>query len=47
MDLVISKGGNWFNYRRELKSSGEIGKFSWKLVKSSVLAVMVTASLKY
>jgi len=47
MHLVISKGGNWFNYRRGLKSSGEIGKFSWTLVKGSVLAILMTASLKY
>jgi hypothetical protein len=47
MDLVISKGGNWFNYRRGLKSSREIGKFSLTLVKGSVLAVLKTASLKY
>jgi hypothetical protein len=39
MDLVISEGGNWFNYRRGLKSSGEIGKLSWAFVKGSVLAV--------
>jgi hypothetical protein len=39
IDLVISEGGNWCNYRRELKSSGEIGKFSWTPVKGSVLAV--------
>jgi hypothetical protein len=47
MDLVISKGGNWCNYRRGLSSSGEIGKFSWTLVKGSVLAVWMTASFKY
>jgi hypothetical protein len=47
MDLVISKGGNWFNYQRGLKYSGEIGKFSWTLVKGNVLAVLMTASLKY
>jgi hypothetical protein len=47
MDLVISKGGNRFNYGRGLKSSGEIRKFSRTLVKGSVLAVFMTASLKY
>jgi hypothetical protein len=47
MDLVISKGGNWCNYRRGLRSSGEIGKFSWTFVKGSVLAFLMTASVKY
>jgi hypothetical protein len=57
MDLVFSKGRDWFNCRwlqnyrrgRGLKSSVEIGKFFWKLMKGSSVCVcsLMTALLKH